>query len=163
MKDEAKAAGAIPVGAISKSTDYLVLGEFEFTEKYAQEYIAAKALSYSHRKSLDRLVPTSSSGHTVDYSKIDLFYGEVCSGLISEVCSRGLISPRLLLKARDSSVAGKGMWKVTREEILAVDRPFKCQLREDVIRRDWQRRSGPHSRQTGSRYGCLDGPHRHQG
>jgi pimeloyl-ACP methyl ester carboxylesterase len=126
--------------ALTLLRDYVELGEKETTKKYAQSYIESASLSGSHRKSLKRLA--------ADQSKrgVDLFSGEVCSGLAAKFRERGLLSPRLMVHPRSPIVAGTGMYPLTEKEALVAGGGFfQCQLREDAIRKDWHERLAQYS------------------
>jgi pimeloyl-ACP methyl ester carboxylesterase len=120
--------------------EYVVLGEFAFSEKYAAEYVKTASLSASHGKSMQRLLRALGEGTSSSNNENDLFTGEVCSGLLTQMAYKhGLVSPRLLVSARNPLLGQRGLWRATKGELMRADRPFTCQLREDAIRRDWHR------------------------
>ena len=128
--------------ALTLIRDYVVLGERATTEKYAKEYIESASLSVSHKKSLERLVTNQEKAQ----KGYDLFSGEVVSGLVAKYQEKGLISPRLMVHPRSPVVADAGMYPLTEmEAITATGGFFQCQLREDAIRQDWQRRVAKYS------------------
>lgn len=120
--------------ALKLVEEYLLLGEIAFSEKYARLYIESLSSSEESCIALRRLSGLSfelfanSSLHSARNHVF--FQGEVLSGLLRPLLERGILSPRVLVHARNALFSG-------RMESIVLERPLACRLVDEAIRHDW--------------------------